>query len=184
MPYFKTDLKIDLQTDGGPLTPEEFAECVEDMKRPETQVQFKLRRMTEALMITMGIPGYEHLQAIWEKARLEILDDPEFKKGERTMPKTKKTDQKPLTKSQMISALAGRINATRKDTELVLGQLCALAYEQAPLGFTIPGLGKLELKQRKARMGRNPATGETIKIPAKKVLKFRIAKAAKDAVLG
>ena len=48
----------------------------------------------------------------------------------------------------------------------------------------IPGLGKLVLVQRKARMGRNPATGESIKIPAKKVVKFRVAKAAKDAILG
>jgi len=58
-----------------------------------------------------------------------------------------------------------------------------MAYKQAKNGFTIPGLGKLVLVNRKARMGRNPATGETIRIPAKRVLKFRIAKAAKDAVL-
>ena len=50
-------------------------------------------------------------------------------------------------------------------------------------GFTVPGLGKLVKQRRKARMGRNPATGETIKIKAKTVLKFRIAKAAKDAIL-
>jgi DNA-binding protein HU-beta len=56
-----------------------------------------------------------------------------------------------------------------------------LAYREAPNGFTIPGLGKLVLVHRKARMGRNPATGEPIHIPAKTVLKFRIAKAAKDA---
>jgi DNA-binding protein HU-beta len=58
-----------------------------------------------------------------------------------------------------------------------------MAYKGAKDGFTVPGLGKLVKVKRKARMGRNPATGETIKIKAKTVLKFRIAKAAKDAVL-
>ena len=57
-----------------------------------------------------------------------------------------------------------------------------MAYKEAKVGFTIPGLGKLVVVNRKARMGRNPATGEQIKIPAKRVLKFRIAKAAKDAI--
>ena len=62
--------------------------------------------------------------------------------------------------------------------------LVALAYKNAKKSFTIPGLGKLILVNRKARMGRNPATGEAIKIPAKRVVKFRVAKAAKDAILG
>ena len=60
----------------------------------------------------------------------------------------------------------------------------ALAHKNAKNKFTIPGLGKLVLVSRKARMGRNPATGESIKIPANRVVKFRIAKAAKDAILG
>ena len=58
-----------------------------------------------------------------------------------------------------------------------------MAYKGAAAGFKIPGLGKLVLLNRKARMGRNPATGEAIKIPAKRVVKFRVAKAAKDAIL-
>jgi DNA-binding protein HU-beta len=62
--------------------------------------------------------------------------------------------------------------------------LVALAYKNAKNSFTIPGLGKIVLVNRKARMGRNPATGETIKIAAKRVVKFRVAKAAKDAILG
>ena len=62
--------------------------------------------------------------------------------------------------------------------------LVALAYKNAKNSFTIPGLGKIVLLDRKARMGRNPATGETIKIAAKRVVKFRVAKAAKDAILG
>ncbi|NJO85716.1 MAG: HU family DNA-binding protein, partial [Synechococcaceae cyanobacterium RM1_1_27] len=65
-----------------------------------------------------------------------------------------------------------------------LDSLCDLAYGEAKKGFTLPGFGKLVLVNRKARMGRNPATGETIKIPAKKVVKFRVAKACKDAILG
>ena len=62
--------------------------------------------------------------------------------------------------------------------------LVELAYKNAKNSFTIPGLGKLVMVNRKARMGRNPATGEQIKIPAKRVVKFRVAKAAKDAILG
>jgi DNA-binding protein HU-beta len=62
--------------------------------------------------------------------------------------------------------------------------MAALAYKEAKNAFTLPGLGKLVLVNRKARMGRNPQTGEAIKIPAKKVVKFRVAKAAKEAILG
>jgi DNA-binding protein HU-beta len=69
--------------------------------------------------------------------------------------------------------------------DLPLGQLGReLAYKHAKDTFTIPGLGKLVLVNRKARVGRNPATGETIQIKAKRVVKFRVAKAAKDAILG
>ncbi|MCK4274951.1 MAG: HU family DNA-binding protein [Phycisphaerae bacterium] len=89
----------------------------------------------------------------------------------------------PMTKSQMLTALAEATSFTKKDVTCVVESLVALAYKEARKGFTIPGLGKLVLVNRKARMGRNPATGEAIRIPAKTVLKFRIAKAAKDAVL-
>jgi len=90
---------------------------------------------------------------------------------------------KAMTKSQILSVLAEKSDLTRKQIACVVGSMVEMAYKQAKLGFTIPGLGKLVLVQRKARMGRNPATGEAIKIPAKKVLRFRVAKAAKDAVL-
>ncbi len=90
---------------------------------------------------------------------------------------------KPLTKSQMLTALAEKTGFTKKDVTCLVESLVCLAYTEAKNAFTIPGLGKLVLVKRKARMGRNPATGEAIKIPAKTVLKFRIAKAAKDAVL-
>jgi DNA-binding protein HU-beta len=94
----------------------------------------------------------------------------------------KTAQSKPLTKSQMISKLADQTGLTKKDVKNVLEEMVQLAYKEAPRGFTIPGLGKLVVRHRKARMGRNPATGEQIHIPAKKALKFRISKAAKDAV--
>ncbi len=90
---------------------------------------------------------------------------------------------KALTKSQTLSTLAEQVDLPKKKVTEVVDALVQLAYKQAKLGFTIPGLGKLVLQNRKARMGRNPQTGEAIHIPAKRVLKFRIAKAAKDAVL-
>jgi DNA-binding protein HU-beta len=72
----------------------------------------------------------------------------------------------------------------RKQAVQTMEVLVALAYKNAKNSFTIPGLGKIVLVNRKARMGRNPATGEAIKIAAKRVVKFRVAKAAKDAILG
>ena len=91
---------------------------------------------------------------------------------------------KALTKSQITAALAEQNDLTKKQAAQFLESLSELAYKNAKNGFTLPGLGKLVLVRRKARMGRNPATGETIKIAAKRVVKFRVAKAAKDAILG
>ncbi|MCX7049147.1 MAG: HU family DNA-binding protein [Candidatus Sumerlaeota bacterium] len=91
---------------------------------------------------------------------------------------------KAMTKAQLVACLAEGAEITKKQVACVLDTLVCQAYKQASLGFTIPGLGKLVLVQRKARMGRNPRTGEQIKIKAKKVVKFRVAKAAKDAILG
>ena len=88
-----------------------------------------------------------------------------------------------LTKSQTAAKLADATGLSKKDVNNFFEQLSKLAYKEAKNSFTIPGIGKLVLVNRKARMGRNPATGETIKIPAKKVVKFRVAKAAKDAIL-
>jgi DNA-binding protein HU-beta len=91
---------------------------------------------------------------------------------------------KPLTKSQIIGAVAETAGLTKKQAAITIEALVNLAYKNAKNSFTLPGLGKLVLVNRKARMGRNPATGATIKIAAKRVVKFRIAKAAKDAILG
>jgi DNA-binding protein HU-beta len=90
---------------------------------------------------------------------------------------------KSMSKSALISHLAEKNDMTRKQVVAFMDTLITTAYKEAKNGFTLPGVGKLVLVKRKARMGRNPATGEKIKIPAKKVVKFRIAKAAKDAIL-
>ena len=89
-----------------------------------------------------------------------------------------------MTKSQIIAKLALDTKLLKKDVVSLIDDLANLALKEAKNGFTLPGLGKLVLVNRKARMGRNPQTGAPIKIPAKTVLKFRIAKAAKDSVLG
>jgi DNA-binding protein HU-beta len=91
---------------------------------------------------------------------------------------------KAMTKSQLVEKVANKAGLTKKAAGEILDFLAEVAYKEAKNSFTLPGLGKLVLVQRKARMGRNPATGATIKIPAKKVVKFRVAKAAKDAILG
>jgi len=91
---------------------------------------------------------------------------------------------KAMTKSQIADYIAKKADIKKKLAVQILEDLAALAYKEAKNSFTLPGLGKLVLVNRKARMGRNPQTGEAIKIPAKKVVKFRVAKAAKEAVLG
>jgi len=91
---------------------------------------------------------------------------------------------KAVTKGQIIAGMAEAAGITNKQAGEALNALLKMAYKGAKNGFTLPGLGKLVLVNRKARMGRNPATGAAIKIPAKKVVKFRVAKACKDAILG
>jgi DNA-binding protein HU-beta len=90
-----------------------------------------------------------------------------------------------MTKSEMLQALAEKLGKTRKEVGEMLDAIAGLAYAETKKSgeFTLPGLGKLVKKHRAERMGRNPATGESIKIPAKVVVKFRVAKAAKEAIL-
>ncbi len=87
------------------------------------------------------------------------------------------------TKSEIIAELAQTAGVEKKQAEAMLEALVSMAVREAVDGFTIPGLGKLVKVERAARTGRNPATGATIQIAAKSVLKFKIAKAAKDAIL-
>mgnify|MGYP003530070278 CR=1 FL=1 len=90
---------------------------------------------------------------------------------------------KSMTKNQIITHLAAKTKTTKKVSAQFLEELVKLSYKEAKKEFVLPGLGKLKVAQRNARMGRNPATGQPISIPARKVLKFRISKAAKDAIL-
>ncbi len=90
---------------------------------------------------------------------------------------------KSKTKSEIIKGIAEATDISKKQAVIALDALVAMAYKGAKDGFTLPGLGKLVLVNRKARLGRNPATGAVINIPAKKVVKFRIAKMAKEAIL-
>jgi len=90
---------------------------------------------------------------------------------------------KSMTKSQIIAHLAAKTKTTKKVSAQFLDELVKLSYKEAKKEFVLPGLGKLKVAQRQQRMGRNPATGESIVIPARKVLKFRISKVAKDAIL-
>ncbi len=91
---------------------------------------------------------------------------------------------KMMTKAAIIGHLAQKSELSKKQVTQLLDHLLVLATKEAKNAFVLPGFGKLVLANRKARMGRNPQTGEPIKIPAKRVVKFRIAKSLKDAVLG
>ena len=90
---------------------------------------------------------------------------------------------KALSKSQIAAEIAEKSDITKKQATEILELIAELAYKNAKDTFTLPGIGKLVLVNRKARVGRNPATGASIQIPAKRVVKFRVSKAAKDAIL-
>ena len=88
-----------------------------------------------------------------------------------------------LTKTQLLAAIAQETELTHAQVKAVLDALATTAHANAAQGVVIPDIGKLVVIDRAARTGRNPKTGETIQIPAKRALKFRIAKSAKDAIL-
>ena len=90
-----------------------------------------------------------------------------------------------MTQTQLVRSLAEHTEVPNKTARAMLDGLSGLAISEVKKNgvFVVPGLGRLVRVDRKARMGRNPATGEAIKIPAKKVVKFRVAKAAKDAIV-
>ena len=90
---------------------------------------------------------------------------------------------KPMSKSALVAHFAKKFDLKKKEAAAIFEELARLAYKEARNAFTIPGIGKLVLVERKARMGRNPKTGEAIQIPAKTVVKFRVAKACKETVL-
>jgi DNA-binding protein HU-beta len=90
-----------------------------------------------------------------------------------------------MTQTQLVRSLAEKLEVNNKTARAFLDELAALAIAEVKKNgvFVLPGIGRLVRQDRKARTGRNPATGESIKIPAKKVVKFRVAKAAKDAIV-
>jgi len=90
-----------------------------------------------------------------------------------------------MTQTQLVRGLAEAGEITNKQSRAILDSLSSMAIAEVRKNgvFVLPGIGRLVRVDRKARMGRNPATGESIKIPAKKVVKFRVAKAAKDAIV-
>ncbi|MDK2970816.1 MAG: DNA-binding protein HU-beta [Candidatus Sumerlaeota bacterium] len=97
-----------------------------------------------------------------------------------------KKEVKAMTKAQLMAHLSEKTGIAKKDVVALWEELTALAYKEAKKekGFTLPGLGKIIVVKRKARTARNPQTGEPIRVPARKALKFRIAKQAKDAIVG
>ncbi len=90
-----------------------------------------------------------------------------------------------MTQTQLVKSLAESNQVNSKTAKALLEGLAAMAIAEVKKNgvFVLPGIGRLVRVDRKARTGRNPATGETIKIPAKKVVKFRVAKAAKDSIV-
>jgi DNA-binding protein HU-beta len=96
-----------------------------------------------------------------------------------------KMAKKPVTKSQIVSHFAEKFELSKRTAAAILDEVASLAISETKKtgSFTIPGIGKLVLQNRKARKGRNPATGAAIKIPAKTVVKMRIAKAAEEAIV-
>jgi DNA-binding protein HU-beta len=90
-----------------------------------------------------------------------------------------------MTQTQLIKELAAAAGVANKVAKEMVESYAAIAVRETKKSgvFVLPGVGRLVRVERKARMGRNPATGAAIKIPAKKVVKFRVAKAVKDAIV-
>lgn len=93
--------------------------------------------------------------------------------------------RKPITKAQIVSHFAKKFDISKKTASSIIDEMASLAVSETKKAgsFTFPGIGKLVLSKRKARVGRNPATGEPINIPAKTVVKMRIAKACREAIV-
>jgi DNA-binding protein HU-beta len=94
--------------------------------------------------------------------------------------------KKPMTKSQIVGSFAEKFEVSKKMAAAMIEEYCAMAISETKKSgaFVLPGIGKSVVVRRKARMGRNPATGQAIKIPAKTVVKIRVAKAFKEAIVG
>jgi DNA-binding protein HU-beta len=95
------------------------------------------------------------------------------------------TSKRPITKNLIVTHFAEKFELSKKTASSIIDEMAMLATDETKKtgAFIFPGIGKLVLVKRKARVGRNPATGEQIKIPAKTVVKMRIAKTCKDAIV-
>jgi len=93
---------------------------------------------------------------------------------------------KAMTKSQLVRHLSEKAEVSRKAANTLLEELVNTAVRETKSKgmFVVPGIGKLRKANRKARMGRNPQTGAPIKIPAKTVVRFRVSKSCKEAIVG
>ena len=91
---------------------------------------------------------------------------------------------KPMTKARIVAALADEVDIPKRTSAAFLQALAALAYKEARNGFTIPGVGKLVIREQKARTVNHPQTGQPYPVPKRKKLKFLISKTAREAVLG
>lgn len=96
-----------------------------------------------------------------------------------------KTTKKRLTQTEIVNHFANKFELRKAVAKELFGELSTLASKEVKKSgeFILPGIGKIVLAHRKAREGRNPQTGETIRIPAKTVLRMRIAKQLKDSVV-
>jgi len=119
-----------------------------------------------------------------KKAPAKKAVTPVAKKSAAVPAKKKRTAAKKMTKAELVRFVAEKLEWTSKQTAAIFDLLAETALQETRKNgeFTIPGLGKLVKAQRAARIGRNPQTGESIKIKAKTAVKFRVAKAAKDAI--
>ncbi len=88
-----------------------------------------------------------------------------------------------MTKNQIVDELTKRTGVSKVKVAEILDAIAELTYENAKDGFSLPGIGKVVISSRNARVCRNPKTGESINVPAKRVLKFRFSKIAEDKIL-
>ena len=97
-------------------------------------------------------------------------------------PPKKTTAKGPMTKAAIVDHLAAKLEVTKKIANEFLNELNLLIYKNAKKSLTLPGLGKFYVQKYKKRNGRNPATGESMVIPAKTKVRFKVGKALQDAV--
>jgi DNA-binding protein HU-beta len=146
-------------------------------------------KMIEALMRLYGFDEARAREA-WELSIDAMIEESEKmqKADARQGKKAKewKPQSRAITKSELAAHLAGKFNLSKKAANEVLDELAAVAVAQTRKvgAFTLPGIGQLVKAHQAPRVGRNPVTGRTIKLPAKTAVKFRIAKAAQDEILG